>query len=373
MESIEALPQKIVDQKIVILKSRLDSAKAQLLGEENKTKFFVKLGFLKPKPSEIRLVDSSKFYEPYIVIGGRYSIDYCKKHLFEFKADSEVKKMFVGGEEVRVEPFDPAKPNRMLKLVGEEHCHYVNETFLVVDKRKRELPPEKVHLAPFEDSLENVDNADLRKANISVEEEIQFIRSKIVKRPLNADFVIKEVFEINDRMILYNPIYELVFQEVKTSQIITLLIDGVTGKFTVAKLISTKSNRKIDSSAEKAFEPPKDSRNSIQTNKTSYFEDPADQKVETQKIEQNIIADKGKNTIDLPTADFRFEPENATVLACNLLKRLGFKDKISPMKVLPEGDCYMVEVSLQDRLAKVLVNTKTKEVKEYDIQESSSF
>jgi hypothetical protein len=317
------------------------------------------------------LVDFNKFYEPFIVIGGKYSIDYCKKHLFEFKTESEVKRIFVGGEEVRLEPFDPAKPNRLLRFVGEERCHYVNETFIVLNKIKREIPREKLNMAPFEDKLENIDNADLKKINISVDEEIQLIKSRIVKRPLNADVIIKEVFEINDRMIVYNPMYELVFQGTKTSQVITLLVDGVTGKFSVAKLFST-APKKLKSS-EKALGQQNDFSKSLQKTKSRCSEDCADQNTSTKNVDQNTPVDQGKNTIDLPVSRVQFEPENATLLACSLLRRLGFKNKITPFKVLPEGDSYIVEVNLQDKIAKLLVNTKTKEVKEYDIQESSSF
>jgi len=371
METIETLPQNVVDQKTIILKSFLDSTKVRLLGEEKKTNFFTRFGFLKPRSTDIMLIGLSKYYEPFIVIGGKYSIDYCKKHLFRFKTDSDSKRIFIGGEERRLEPIDPTKPSKMFQLVGEERCHYENETFLVIDKFKREFPPGKLHLAPFETKMENLDDIDLRKINISSEEEIELIKSKIVKRPSNADFIIREIFEINDRMLVYTPIYELVFQEVKTSQMITLLVDGVTSKCTIVKLVSTvpekpKIPEKPLSQQEKNVSKPFQG-----SSETTSAEDSVNQNKDTKNTQQSNPAEDGKTFTDVKAEATPFEAEIALFLATDLLKRLGFKNKITPVKVVPEGESYIVELSLQDRIAKVIVNTKTKEVKEYDIQESN--
>ena len=71
-------------------------------------------------------------------------------------------------------------------------------------------------------------------------------------------------------------------------------------------------------------------------------------------------------------AESKFDIENAITLASDSLKHLGLKNKIKPLKVSLDGELYVVELSLQNKTAKVLVNTKTKEVKEYEIQELNS-
>ncbi|MGO8806807.1 MAG: hypothetical protein ACLQO7_09450, partial [Candidatus Bathyarchaeia archaeon] len=174
MENMEILPQKVVDRKTAILKSRLDLDKARLIGEDQKINLFPKFGFLKPRSDDISLVGFTKYYEPFVVIGGKYSIDYCKKHTFEIEADNQTQKVFIGGEEFKFEPLSAGKPSRVLRLVGEEHSHYENETYFILDRLMREAKPEEVALAPFEDEMENLDNfdLDLRKARISLEEEI---------------------------------------------------------------------------------------------------------------------------------------------------------------------------------------------------------
>jgi len=126
MAEIEILPQKIVDTRTVILKSRLDSNRVKFQGEKLKTSFFVRFGFLKPKPKDILLVAFSKYYEPYILIGGKYSIDYCKRHNYALKVEDRTQAIFIDGKQLKPEPLSLEDKAKVIKLVGEEHSHYAN-------------------------------------------------------------------------------------------------------------------------------------------------------------------------------------------------------------------------------------------------------
>jgi hypothetical protein len=66
----------------------------------------------------------------------------------------------------------------------------------------------------------------------------------------------------------------------------------------------------------------------------------------------------------------RFDAENATSHTVDFLKRLGYKQSWQPMKVSMDGDLYIVEMMFQKLTAKVQINSKTKEVKEYELQEN---
>lgn len=70
----------------------------------------------------------------------------------------------------------------------------------------------------------------LREVKISSEQEIEFLRSRIVNRPSDVDEVTREWFEVNERTIIYIPMYELRFQNVKTGKEAIVEIDGITGK-----------------------------------------------------------------------------------------------------------------------------------------------
>lgn len=66
----------------------------------------------------------------------------------------------------------------------------------------------------------------------------------------------------------------------------------------------------------------------------------------------------------------RFDAENATSQTMDFLKRLGYKQNWQPMKVSMDGDLYIVEMAFQKLAAKVQINSKTKEIKEYELTES---
>jgi hypothetical protein len=69
----------------------------------------------------------------------------------------------------------------------------------------------------------------------------------------------------------------------------------------------------------------------------------------------------------------RFDAENATAMTGDFLKRLGYRGSWLPMKVSLDGELYVVEMAFQKRTAKVQINSKTKEIREYEFaQEENS-
>jgi len=205
---------------------------ARLLGEKVKGKFFVRLGFLKPKPEEIRLISVDKYYEPYIVVGGKYAIDYCKRRVYAIEVDEEMQEIVIAGKEFKPESVSPERPFKVIKFEGEGHFHYEDEAYFILDRMGREVLPEQLSYAPSEERLENLTELDikLRKMKISSEQEIEFLRSRIVSKPSDVDEVTREWFEVNERTIICIPRYELTFQNVKTGKEAIVEIDGITGK-----------------------------------------------------------------------------------------------------------------------------------------------
>jgi hypothetical protein len=62
----------------------------------------------------------------------------------------------------------------------------------------------------------------------------------------------------------------------------------------------------------------------------------------------------------------RFDAENATTLTVDFLKRLGYKCSWLPLKVSLDGELFVVEMTSQKSGAKVQINSKSKEIKEYE-------
>ena len=377
MAETEILPQKIVDTKTIILKPRLDSNRAILQGDKLKTNFFARFGFLKPSRKDVSLISFNKYYESYIVIGGKYSIDYCKKYNYTLKVEDKTQEIFINGKKLRPEPLAPGKTSKVIKLVGEEHSHYENATYLILDRRMREVSPEKLLFAPFECELEDQPKVDydLRKPKISLEEEIALLRSRVAKRPSDVAEIIREIFEINERIIIYSPIYELTYRNIKNGKYTIALINGISGEVTLEKF-ETEPSKKLADSLQVSQSLP---------TVTQFFRDELEQPQslgDTYVTASSIKDQSEKATVEMganvPSNSFQsentsqFNVENAAHLAVDLMKRLGYEQSQFPTKVYLDGENNVVELSLQKGIARVQIDTKTREVKEYEVQETET-
>ncbi len=226
------LPTKMADRKTVVLKYRLDPTQIETLGEKLKGEIFTKFRFLKPKPGDVQIFSIDKYYEPFIVIGGRYAIDYCKSRLLTLKVDGDAVEVALFDRKIEPEPSNnPSSKHKVIKLNCEEYFHYENKAYFILDKTGREIDPEQLTYAPSEERPVE----GLPEVGISREEKIMFLQSRIAKKPPDLGEVIKEIFEVNERDIVYRPTYKLTFQNVKTGKEVTAKIDGVTGKVLVDK------------------------------------------------------------------------------------------------------------------------------------------
>ena len=235
METVEIFPQSIANIDTVILKPRYDHSSVRLMGEKAKANLFSKVTS-KPKPEEILLIGFEKNYEPYLIIGGKYSIDYCKKHPFVLNVDDKLNQVYVAGQTFKSEQLNQKAPNNASKITGEEQVHFEKESFIVLDRMGREISPEKIPFASFTLKKETCSSdANFKKILIPTEIQIDFLKSKIALRPSNLAAIMKEVFEITDRLIVYAPMYELTYENLKRQQQAGILINGITGELTLIK------------------------------------------------------------------------------------------------------------------------------------------
>ena len=372
MAEIEILPQKIVDTRTVILKSRLDSNMVKLQGEQLKTGFFVRFGFLKPKPKDVLLVAFSKYYEAYILIGGKYSINYCKQHNYALRVEDRTQAMYIDGKKMKLEPLHLGESTRVIKLVGEEHSHYENATYIVLDRLLQEVPPERLFFAPFERELENreAECFDLRKPHITLEEEIAVIRSRVAKRPSGVAEIIREIFEITERAIIYSPVYELTYKNLKNGKNVNALINGITGEVILVKFDS-KTSRNLRVSLEASVslsaihsqflraapEPPRQPR------QTEICGDPlASNSAPDVPAERLVLEDRARVAAPVMqqanASPFRSNAENTTHLTTDFMARLGYSQGQFPAKLYTDGETNVVELQLQQGTARVQISPK---------------
>ncbi|MCX8153326.1 MAG: hypothetical protein N3E52_02715 [Candidatus Bathyarchaeota archaeon] len=396
MAESEVLPQKIADTREIILKPRLDPNKVKLQGEKIKISFFDNRRFSKPKSEDIILTSFNRYYEPYIVITGKYSVDYCKKHNFSLKVEDKIQEIFIDGKKLIPEQVAPGAA--VVKIVGEEHAHYENETYVVLDRTLREIPPEKLILAPFESALDDHLKVeyDLRKPKFSLEEEIARLRSHVAKRPCNDAEIIREKFEVTDRMIVYYPIYELTFQNVKNGQNVTALINGVSGEILLGKFemkavknfTSDEETYNASEKRKKQVDTPEVSQENPPAIPQFFCEGPKQQPLNDAYIVVPTIDNQGQSQsaaliqiggASTPPLDsqqtndeLHSTVESAARIAVEFMKRLGYIQGQFPTKVYVEGENEIVELKLLKGTARVQIDSKTKEVKEYEVQEGEN-
>ena len=234
MSETITVPEKIVERKIIVFKSRLDLNAIRLVADKMKTKLFTKFMFMKPKRREIHVVSIDKYYEPHVVIDGEYTIDYSAKWFYYIEVDETMQEITLFGKTLRPEPLEnPEIPRKVIKLTGEGRFRYENKAHMVFDRQWREVGLEQLPYVPFEEQPEKILKKLGKKFGnfeIPAEKEIEILRSRIAQRPKDITHVHKEFFTVSERAVIYKPMYKITFQNTKTGKEATVMIDAVTGQ-----------------------------------------------------------------------------------------------------------------------------------------------
>ena len=227
--------EKIVEGKTIVYKTLVDPAVVKVAGKKLKNKLFVRFGFLKPKPEEIQFVSVDKYYEPYILISAKYTIDYYRKCTYTINVDEKVREVILLNQKFKPEQTKEAsaKGYKVIKLEGEENLLYEDKASLILDKSGHEVPLEQLPSAPSEEHPKEM-LAELgekvKKLEIAPDADVDIIRSKVVKRPKDIKRIAHELFEVDERALIYTPIYKLLFKNIKTDEEKAIEFDGVTSK-----------------------------------------------------------------------------------------------------------------------------------------------
>ena len=238
MNEIPPIPEKISKRKIIVYKSRVDPTIVKLTAEKMKYKLFAKFGFSKRRSEEIRVVSVDKYYEPYILIDAKYSIQYFKKRVYTLGVDPETEEVKILGEsykpEIEASPSGEAgEPHKVIRLEAQMWSSYKDKAYLVLDREGREIPPDQVPAAPSEDHPEKILKEFSKKTGrvqVSPRKEIEMVKARIVKRPSDIAKIEDEMFQISEHAVIYSPIYEITFRNVRTGEERLVKIDGVTAK-----------------------------------------------------------------------------------------------------------------------------------------------
>ena len=223
---VPSTQEKIAKRKTIVYEAQIDPTVIRVSGEKLKKQLFTKFGFFKPKSEEIQFVSLEKYYEPYIVISGKYFIDYLRKCTYIVKVPEGVREVIL-----RPNKYVPvtSKSNRIVKLHAEERLIDEAKAFLILDKNGRDsaddnipfgTPEKKPEKAIKEFGIEELpENAD-----------VNFLKERIAKRPKDMCRIVEEIFEVTERTVIYTPRYKLLFRWVKTGEEKILVLDAVTAE-----------------------------------------------------------------------------------------------------------------------------------------------
>jgi len=223
------IKENIVKRKTIVYQASIDPTVIRVSGEKLKKQLFTKFGFFKPKSEEIQFVSLQKYYEPYIVISGRYFLDYYRKCTYIFKVDQAVKEVVLLNNRFMPETSRSSKNAKLIKLYGEERLTKEEKAFLILDKNGRDSDAANLPSAPSEKKPEKVIE-ELGIEELAEKADVRFVKERIANRPKELCRIVEEIFEISDRSVIYTPRFKLLFRNVKTGEEKVLVLDGVTSE-----------------------------------------------------------------------------------------------------------------------------------------------
>ncbi len=227
----ESIPEKVVERKIIVYRTLIDPTVIKLATEKVKDRLFVKFGFLKPNPDQIQQVSFEKDYEAFVIVDGRYNIDYYRRRIYTLRVDDKAQEVILFNQTFRPQ-VNTESAGKVVRIEGEERLIHEAKAYVVLSADGKEVSPKRIPSAPSEEHSRKLaaEIEATKKPQILPDEEISITRNKIVRRPPEIKRVVKELFEITDRAVIYTPIYRVKFQNVKTGETKTIKFDGVTAR-----------------------------------------------------------------------------------------------------------------------------------------------
>ena len=223
--------EKIVGRETVVYETRIEPTVIESIGEKIKAQLFTRFGFIRPKPEEIQLVSIDKYYEPYMKVSGRYTIDYYRKSVYMVGVDNKVEEVILSNQKYRPNrPSDSsARDRNMIKIQGEERLKTEVKVSLMLDKFGQEVARKDFPPAPTEEKPDEI-LAAFGVKEIPPEADLNIIRSRIFKRPKDIHRLVTEVFEVHERALIYAPRFRVLYTNVNTGEGKAVEFDGVTAQ-----------------------------------------------------------------------------------------------------------------------------------------------
>ena len=222
--------ENIASRRTIVYQTLIDPSVARIAGEKNKHKLFNKFLFRLNNPSEIDFVSTEKHYEPYLTVSGKYSIDYYRKCNYTVKVDKDITEVILFNHTFIPEQGSySTKSEQTIKLEGEERLIRNSKAFLFLNGTGEESKLSEFPSAPCEkNSQELVESFKMRE--IAPNMDVEAIRKRIVQRPTDIQRIVNESLEIDERTVIYRPIYKVTYKCPRIAKEAYLEVDGITSK-----------------------------------------------------------------------------------------------------------------------------------------------
>jgi hypothetical protein len=222
---------RITARKKIVYETMVNPAVIKIAAENLKDQLFAKYGFIKAKPEEVNIASIDTYYEPYVIISGKYSIDYYRKHVWTIKVADEVSEVALCLEKFKPTQVTDSqgKPYMGIQLQGEERVKTEAKASIALDASGRDVSLKELPSAPSERNPEEV-LAKSGTKQVPPDLDLSVLRTRIFKRPTEISWIVNELFEVSERTVIYAPRFRVLFKDVKTEKEKIAIFDGVTGK-----------------------------------------------------------------------------------------------------------------------------------------------
>lgn len=219
------------------------------IASKAKDQIFTRYLLIKSKPEETKIDTIERYFEKYVVIDGKYSIEYSKKWSHSVNVDEAMKKLKIGNKNFEPKASENTLeiPCNTLILKGTGHFYKESRLRMIFDDEWNEVGIEKLPYLSFEeDPQEILDHSDaqLTKKDLTDCKEVEILRSKIFKRPTDVLKIFNESFKVTERAIIFKPMYKVCVNHIKTKKKLTFLIDGSNGKIKLNQIRKLKPSTK---------------------------------------------------------------------------------------------------------------------------------
>jgi len=228
--------EKTPERKLIVHKIFVGLETVRNVVEKDKTSFFAKLGFLKPKQEDIECESVLLFYEPFLIAKANYFLDYYENKTYRIKVGDNATEVVVFGQTLKPEVMSERvkgvlkRSHKEIVFDAQERVIHKAIEQIALNRTGREIDPTKLPSAPAEPEPEKIlkeCREKARKVGITL---FNTLKAVVCKRPPNIGRIVEEVFEVTEHTLVYTPIYEARCRHLKTGEIKIIPISGVTGK-----------------------------------------------------------------------------------------------------------------------------------------------